>query len=60
MLAEHPAVEDELIAWGFGYVARTRAVPGELTLGSFAAGEGQNATDAMDRINAWLAQRRDT
>lgn len=60
LLAEHPAVEEELIAWGFGYVARTRAVPGELTLDSFAAGEGQNATDAIDRINAWLAQRRDT
>lgn len=59
LLSEHPALEDELIAWGFGYVARTRAVPGELTLGSFASGEGQNPAETIDRINAWLAARRD-
>ncbi len=56
LLAEYPALEDELIAWGFGYVARTRAVPGELTLGSFAAGEGHNAAETIERINAWLAE----
>lgn len=55
LLAEQPALEDELIAWGSGYVARTRAVPGELTLGSFAAGEGKNPAETIARINAWLA-----
>lgn len=57
LLAEHPSLEDELIAWGFGYVARTRAVPGELTIGSFVAGEGQDPAETIERINAWLAER---
>ncbi|HEX7448264.1 MAG TPA: hypothetical protein VF306_11995 [Pirellulales bacterium] len=57
LLAEQPALEDKLIGWGFGYLARTRAVPGELTVGSFAAGEGRNAAETIERINAWLAER---
>jgi hypothetical protein len=57
LLAEYPAIEDELVHWGFGYIARVRAVPGELTLGSFARGEGRPSRETVDRINAWLASR---
>lgn len=56
LLAEHPAIEDELVRWGFGYIARVRAVPGELTIGSFARGEGQSSRDTVERINAWLTR----
>lgn len=55
LLAEFPAIEDELVRWGFGYIARVRAVPGELTIGSFARGEGQDAARTVERINAWIA-----
>lgn len=54
LLAEHPAIEDELVRWGLSYIARVRAVPGELTIGSFARGEGQDARQTIGRINAWL------
>lgn len=57
LLTEYPALEDELIALGFGYVARTRAVPGELTIGSFVAGEGQDPIETVNRINRWLSER---
>ena len=56
LLAEYPAIEDELVRWGFGYIGRVRAVPGELTLGSFAWGEGQEAGETVERINAWLSE----
>jgi hypothetical protein len=57
LLAEYPAIEDELVGWGFGYLARVRAVPGELTVASFVAGEGQDPAVAIERINAWLMKQ---
>lgn len=55
LLAEYPALEDELVRWGFAYVARVRAVPGELTIGSFAQGEGQDPAQTVERVNDWLS-----
>lgn len=54
LLAEYPAIEDELVRWGLAYIARVRAVPSELTIGSFARGEGHDAQQTVKRINAWL------
>lgn len=54
LLAEHPAIEDEFVRWGFTYIARVRAVPSELTIGSFARGEGRNPAHTVERVNAWL------
>jgi hypothetical protein len=57
LLAEYPAIEDALVEWGFAYISRVRAVPGELTIGSFAWGEGQEPGQTVERINTWLARR---
>lgn len=56
LLAAHPPIEDELVRWGFGYIARVRAVPGELTIGSFALGEGHDPVQTVERINTWLSE----
>ena len=55
LLAEHPGLEDHLVAWGIRYVGRVRSVPAELTLGSLAVGEGFNPEALVARINAVLA-----
>ena len=55
LLAEHPWIEDRLRPSGTHYLERTRSVPDELTLGSFAATEGLDATGLVSKINAWLA-----
>jgi hypothetical protein len=54
LLAEHPWLEDQLFAWGFAYVGRVRSVPRELTLGTLAAGEGQDPEEIVRRINDLL------
>jgi hypothetical protein len=54
LLAEHPWLEDQLMAWGFGYIGRVRSVPRELTLGTLARGEGQKPEEILARINALL------
>lgn len=55
LLAEHPWVEDRLIARGMSYLERTRSVPPELTIGSAAESEGHDASSLVDEINTWLA-----
>jgi hypothetical protein len=55
LLAAHPALEDELIAAGVAYLARVRAVPAELTLGSMLANEPIDAEAALHRVNALLS-----
>jgi hypothetical protein len=56
LLAEHPWIEDRLRCGGAGYLQRTRSVPSELTIGSFAESEGYDAAELVSRINAWLAE----
>jgi hypothetical protein len=55
LLAEHPWLEDHLVAWGLRYIGRVRSVPGELTLGSLAAGEGLDPEATVARINVLLS-----
>jgi uncharacterized protein involved in response to NO len=57
LLAEHPWLEDHLVAWGLSYIGRVRSVPAELTLGSLAAGEGLVTEAIVAQINALLAAR---
>ncbi|MBX7074039.1 MAG: NnrS family protein [Pirellulales bacterium] len=59
LLAEHPWLEDRLIARGIAYLERTRSVPSELTIGSAAESEGQNADELVDQINGWLVTKGD-
>lgn len=54
LLAQHPWVEDRLIARGMEYLERTRSVPQELTIGSAAESDGQDADVLIDEINTWL------
>ncbi|MCC6493048.1 MAG: hypothetical protein IT424_08500 [Pirellulales bacterium] len=54
LLAEHPWIEDRLRPGGTGYLERTRSVPNELTLASFAESEGYKPAELVARINAWL------
>ncbi len=54
LLAQHPWVEDRLIAQGIGYLQRTRSVPPELTIGSVAESEGKDGGALVGDINAWL------
>jgi hypothetical protein len=55
LLAEHPWLEDHLVAWGLRYVGRVRSVPAELTLGSLVAGEGVDPEATVARINVLLS-----
>ena len=55
LLAEHPWLEDHLVAWGLRYIGRVRSVPAELTLGSLAAGEGLDPEATVARINVLLS-----
>ena len=55
LLAEHPWLEDHLVAWGLRYIGRVRSVPAELTLGSLAAGEGFDPEATVARINVLLS-----
>ncbi|MBZ0267850.1 NnrS family protein [bacterium] len=59
LLAECPWIEDELIAWGFDYVSRVRQVPAELTVASFAEGNGFAPDQLIERINATLREHRE-
>lgn len=54
LLAEHPWLEDHLVAWGLRYLGRVRSVPAELTLGSLTGGEGLDPEATIGRINALL------
>jgi hypothetical protein len=54
LLARHPALEDELITAGIGYLARVRAVPAELTIGSMLTNEGVDPGAILARLNALL------
>jgi len=57
LLAEHPWIEDLLRPTGTHYLERTRSVPDELTIGSFAQSEGFSADELVSKINAWLTDR---
>ena len=57
LLAEHPWIEDELIASGYRYVAEARQVPAELTVGSFATSNGFDSQSTIARINDALRNR---
>ena len=57
LLAEHPWLEDHLVAWGLRYIGRVRSVPAELTLGSLAVGEGINPEALVAWINVLLVGR---
>lgn len=54
LLAEHPWIEDELIAWGYRYIVDARQVPMELTVGSFATSSGLDLDETLARINETL------
>jgi hypothetical protein len=54
LLAEHPWIEDRLRPVGTRYLERTRSVPEELTVGSFARSEGVDAATLVSEINTWL------
>jgi hypothetical protein len=56
LLAEHPWIEDRLRPLGTRYLERTRSVPDELTIDSFAAGERLDAAEMVAQLNAWLAE----
>jgi uncharacterized protein involved in response to NO len=56
LLAEHPWLEDQLMAWGIGYVGRVRSVPRELTLGTLARTEDKDPQEVLTRINDLLQQ----
>ncbi len=56
LVGEYPTIEDRLIAEGSEYLKRTRSVPGELTIGSFAVSEGWEPSQAVRQINAWLGE----
>ncbi|GIW94874.1 MAG: hypothetical protein KatS3mg110_2915 [Pirellulaceae bacterium] len=56
LLAEHPWLEDELIACGIDYLARTRSVPRELTMASMSRSHGQDPESLLRRINELLRQ----
>lgn len=60
LLAEHPWLEDHLISWGLRYIGRVRAVPNELTLGSFIKGEGFETETVIDQINGLLNEHGGT
>lgn len=55
LLAERPWIEDRLRSGGVAYLERTRSVPEELTIGSFAQSEGLDASELVLQINSWLA-----
>ena len=54
LMAEHPWIEDHLVASGVGYFARVRSVPAELTLGSLATSKKLDAAAIVAQINALL------
>lgn len=54
LVAEHPWIEDHLIASGVGYFARVRSVPAELTLGSLATSKKLDSDAMVAEINALL------
>jgi hypothetical protein len=56
LLAEHPGIEDRLRCGGTEYLRRTRSVPEELTVGSFAESEGYDPAELVARINSWLTE----
>lgn len=58
LLEEYPELEDQLIRWGFDYVARVRRIPQELTLGTFASSNRQDPDELLCRIRRWLDERR--
>jgi hypothetical protein len=57
LLAEHPWLEDHLIAQGLRYIGRVRSVPAELTLGSLAVGEGVEPGALLAEINTRLVEQ---
>ncbi len=58
LLGEYPEIEDRLLASGSPYLERTRSVPGELTIGSFAESERHDAAAFVSQINEWLRDLR--
>jgi hypothetical protein len=56
VLETRPWLEDRLIAAGYGYLARTRSVPPELSLGSLAESEGRTADELVALVNSALAE----
>jgi hypothetical protein len=59
LLAEHPWLEDHLVAHGVRYLARVRSVPAELTLGSLVRNQGLDAGATVAVINALLGKHVD-
>jgi uncharacterized protein involved in response to NO len=57
LLAEHPWLEDHLVARGLRYIGRVRSVPAELTLQSLSAGEGFDPGALIADINALLGEQ---
>jgi hypothetical protein len=57
-LAEHPWLEDRMLAWGLDYLARTRSVPRELTLASLARSHGWEPAALVAAIQEALAEAR--
>jgi hypothetical protein len=58
LLGEHPWIEDRLLLGGTGYLMRTRSVPHELTIGSYAKSEGYEVGRFVQQINDWLADAK--
>ena len=56
VLAQHPCIEDVLIAEGSAYLARARTVPNELTIGTFACSEGRQPDAVVNDLNQRLQQ----
>lgn len=54
LVAQHPCIEDRLRPVGTRYLERTRSVPDELTIGSFANSEGLDAVELVAKLNGWL------
>ncbi|RMG40991.1 MAG: hypothetical protein D6725_02215, partial [Planctomycetota bacterium] len=58
LLAEHPWIEDRLIELGVDYLARTRSVPRELTVGSLARSERLDPAEFIERVELLLCAER--
>jgi hypothetical protein len=57
LLAEHPWIEDPLVAEGVRYIGRVRSVPNELTVHSLAVGERMKPEALVARVNTLIAER---
>jgi len=56
LLSQHPSIEDKLICCDSEYLMRTRSVPSELTLGTFAKIEGYEVHGLLESVNHWVRE----